>query len=271
MPLSIDFPGLFLADTITKLPGDAGGCVVLTGSHGGRYPGYLAAIGGARGAIFNDAGIGKDEAGVAALADLERISIPAATVSCMSCRIGDASDALARGTVSRMNAQAKLLGVLPGLSCRRAAAALRAAHMGEAEPQPFGEARSELPVASGRRILFLDSASLVRPEDRAQIVVTGSHGGLVGGDPAAALRVEAFAAVFNDAGEGIDGAGFSRLPPLDIRGIAAFTVAAASARIGEARSTYADGTVSRANETARRLGVRAGEPALSAIHRLAQM
>ncbi len=122
---------------------------------------------------------------------------------------------------------------------------------------------------TGLRIVLLDSVSLVRPSDAGQIVVTGSHGGLVGGDPAAALRVDAFAAVYNDAGIGVDEAGLGRLPALESRGIAAFTVAAASARIGEARSTLDNGIVSRANPTALRLGARPGEPAREIIARWA--
>jgi hypothetical protein len=90
--------------------------------------------------------------------------------------------------------------------------------------------------------------------------VTGSHGGLVGGDPAKALRTDGFAAVFNDAGIGIDEAGTTRLPALDLRAIAAVTVAANSARIGDARSSFEDGIVSRANATACRLGAVVGAP-----------
>jgi hypothetical protein len=90
------------------------------------------------------------------------------------------------------------------------------------------------------------------------IVVTGSHGGLLGGRPETAIRVDAFAAVYNDAGGGIDDAGFSRLPALDARAIAGATVDAFSARIGDARSTYADGTITRVNQTAARLGAAPG-------------
>lgn len=101
--------------------------------------------------------------------------------------------------------------------------------------------------------------SLVLPEDAGQIVVTGSHGGLIGGDAAAALRVQAFAAIFNDAGIGADKAGIRRLPALDARGIAVFTVAASTASIGSARSTYEDGTISAVNEAVRRRGRHASE------------
>lgn len=271
MPLSAELSGVVLADTITKLPENAARCVVVSGSHGGRYPGYLAARGRVRAAIFNDAGIGKDEAGVAGLCDLEVLRIPAATVSHLSCRIGDAADAVTRGIVSRVNARAESFGVFPGLHCRDAAVAFRSARPTNAEPQPFGETRSEMVTRAARRILFLDSASLVLPEDQSQIVVTGSHGGLIGGSSTMALQVNAFAAVFNDAGIGIEDAGVARLLPLDRQRIAAFTVSAVSARIGDAHSTYADGIISRANRTACRLGVREGEAAAPTVLRLAQM
>ncbi len=263
-----DLPDILLADSAAKLPTEAAGRVVVSGSHGGRYPGFLAALGKVRGIILNDAGIGKDEAGIAALLDLESAGIAAATVSYLSCRIGLASDMIARGIISNANELARVASVSPGDTCRDAALKLRAAPLSASEPVPFGETRSELKLGTARRVIFMDSASLVVPGDRGAIIVTGSHGGLVGGDPSAALRVNAFAAVFNDAGIGIDEAGIARLAPLDARGIAAFTVAAASARIGEARSTYADGVVSRTNQTARRLGVHDGDFAPSALERL---
>ena len=73
-----------------------------------------------------------------------------------------------------------------------------------------------------------------------------------------ALRADALAAVFHDAGVGVGEAGIKRLPALDRRGIAAATVAADSARIGEARSVYADGRLSRVNEAARAAGAEVG-------------
>ena len=65
-------------------------------------------------------------------------------------------------------------------------------------------------------------------------------------------------ALYNDAGIGKDEAGTSRLPALNARGIAAATVSAASARIGDARSTYEDGSISRVNTRAAALGLREG-------------
>ena len=51
---------MILADTITKLPPEAEGAVIVSGSHGGRYPGQLAAKAGARAVILNDGGVGRD-------------------------------------------------------------------------------------------------------------------------------------------------------------------------------------------------------------------
>jgi hypothetical protein len=76
----------------------------------------------------------------------------------------------------------------------------------------------------------------------------------LGGRPQTAIAVEALAAVFNDAGIGIDRAGVSRLPALDARGIAAATVSAASARIGDARSAWATGRLSAVNRLAAQAG-----------------
>src|SRR5690606_27849339 len=112
-----------------------------------------------------------------------------------------------------------------------------------------------------RRLVLIDSAAMVEPNDADQIIVTGSHGGLVGANPAYALRVDGFAAGVNDAGIGIDEAGIARLPALQQRGSADFTVADASARIGEAKSTYEGGGSSAVNERARELGAIPGKRA----------
>lgn len=264
-------PGIVAADTITKLPPDAAGQVVVSGSHGGRYPGYLAAKAGLRAVILNDAGVGKDAAGIGALPYLEALGVAAAAVSHLSCRIGDTADMLARGRVSHANAIARAAGVAPGMGCREAAALLLGAPQAKAAAPPeVGEGRSEIVEAGRRRIVLVDSAAMVRAEDAGQVVVTGSHGGLVGGEPAMALRADAFAAVFNDAGIGIQEAGIGRLAALDRRGIAAVAVAAASARIGEARSSFEDGVISRANEAAARLGAAPGLPARDLLRRWAR-
>jgi hypothetical protein len=259
------------APTITSLPADARGAVVVSGSHGGRYPGYLAAKARLRAVIFNDAGVGRDGAGIGSLAYLERYGIAAAAASHASARIGDAADMMARGVISHANAPAAAVGVASGMACHVAAERLLAAQAVEAVPEPFGETRAVLQLAGAlRRVVLADSAAQVEPDDAGQIIVTGSHGGLVGGDPRLALRVAGYAGVFNDAGIGIDDAGVTRLPALDQRGIPAFTVSAASAAIGDAQSSYRDGVISVVNEAARARGARPGLRAQDVIDRWAR-
>jgi hypothetical protein len=257
--------GVVPADTITKLPSQAAGTVVLCGSHGGRYCGYLAAKAGLRAIILCDAGVGRDHAGIGALAYLDAFGIPAATVSHLTSRIGDVVDMIERGRISHANGTASALGVDPGEEAVEAARRLTAAKFRAAKPESIGEARRILEGGLARRIVLVDSAALVEPDDAGSIVVTGSHGGLVGGDPAMALRCDGYAAVFNDAGIGIDSAGTARLPALETRGIAAFTVSTSSARIGEARSSFADGVISAVNGKAAAMGARIGASARAAL------
>ena len=61
-----------------------------------------------------------------------------------------------------------------------------------AEPPAYAEARFVLRDNPAEpRVWGLDSNSLVRPEDAGAILVTGSHGGLLGGRPESAIGVRA--------------------------------------------------------------------------------
>jgi len=67
---------------------------------------------------------------------------------------------------------------------------------------------------------------------------------------------------------GIDDAGISRLPALEVRGIAGACVSAWSARIGDGQSTYRDGFVSAMNVRAAAYGGEIGMPASELVARL---
>ena len=248
---------IVIAYSITRVGPEAAGAVVVNASHGGVYAAYLAAKLHAAAAIFNDASVGRDRAGIAGLDYLEQFSIAAATVGHDTARIGDGTDMMASGIITHANTLAASLGVTPGQSCRDAAGALQQAHPAHRAPPEALEAAFLL-IAEPPPVWALDSASLVLPEHKDCIVITGSHGGLLGGRPETALKYDVLGALYNDAGIGKDAAGTSRLPALDARGIAAATVSAASARIGDARSTYEDGIISRINARAAALGLREG-------------
>jgi hypothetical protein len=105
-----------LMDSISTIgPGD-GGCIVISGSHGGRISGAFALKHPPALVAFNDAGGGKNGAGVAALDLLEQAGIPAITVSHDTARIGDAADAWAHGRVSKRNAPAAAAGITTGVT-----------------------------------------------------------------------------------------------------------------------------------------------------------
>lgn len=258
---------ILVADSVTRLDGRARGAVLVAGSHGGVYAAYLAAKAAARAVVLNDAGVGKDEAGIGGLAWFEALGIAAATVGHETARIGDGADMMARGRLTHANGIAAALGCRIGMACADAAAALRGAP--EATRTPPAAAESRHPILGlGGPVAALDSAALVTPEDAGTVLCIGSHGGLLGGRPEAALKYDARAALFNDAGIGIDRAGVSRLPALDRRRIPAATVAAMSARIGDGRSTWEDGIVSATNETAAALGIEVGMSAKEFVTRI---
>lgn len=118
---------LQVLDSVTQaLGGQAAGAAVVTGSHGGTSAGRFALEAGVRLVVFNDAGVGLDDAGVAALALLQAHGVAACTVAHHSARIGEAASTLASGVISRANASALALGMQPGLPLRGALARLHA-------------------------------------------------------------------------------------------------------------------------------------------------
>jgi hypothetical protein len=125
-------PALLTADSVTELDARHRGAVLVAGSHGGRIAGYYASRAGVHAVILNDAGIGREDAGVAGVAALDSIGMAAAAAACATARIGDGADALARGVVSRANKLAAACGVVPGMPVRDAAVLLTRA------PAPHG-------------------------------------------------------------------------------------------------------------------------------------
>ncbi len=261
--------GVVALDSITRLAPEHRGMVVVAASHGGLYCGFLAAAGGVRAVALNDAGVGLEGAGIAGLALLDTVCIPGLAVSFRSARIGDGEDMLRRGRVSYANRMAATLGCTAGAALLPCLELLRAAPLGCGALPAIAESRQMLAEIAGVTVVGLDSVSLIGAEDRHRIVITGSHGGLLGGAAHTAIRLPCLAAAFNDAGGGADDAGYGRLPALDAMGIAGFTVAHTSARIGDAGSSWATGIVSAVNQRAQQAGASVGMSLQSAILRTA--
>lgn len=246
-----------ILDSVTHLDTKHKGTVAYCGSHAGIYAAYYASAKGVAAVILNDAGIGRERAGIAGLELLEKLGVPGAAISHLSARIGDGHDGVKRGILSTVNGPAAKLGLNLGMTTTDALTLLLKAAPGPSpKPEPLAESRFAVSEASrgGVNVIVMDSISLVTPEDNGHIIVAASHGGALGGKPEMAIKHPVFAAVCNDAAGGIDNAGTTRLPALDQRGIAAACVSAFSSRIGDGRSAYADGYISVVNETARRHG-----------------
>ena len=247
-------------NTVTALGPEHRGQVLIGGSHGGRYAGYLAAKAGVRAVILHNAGIGKDEAGIGSLAYRDQFGLPVAALDHMSARIADGYDQLARGAISHVNKTAAALGCKPGQDCRTAAELMTAAVQWSGPSPEFGESRFLLRERVGQPLVWgVDSTSLLRPEDNGAVMITASHGALFASAEKKPIAGPPLAAIFNDAGGGADGCGFSRLAVLDGEGVIAATVAAASARIGDARSAWESGIISHTNAHAHAAGIVPGD------------
>jgi hypothetical protein len=122
---------LVIVDSITQALGEAAGAVVVCGSHGGSSSAKFALQARPYAVVFNDAGVGKDDAGIVALALLQRAGIAACTVAHTSARIGDANSTLHEGRLTHCNAAASLLHAEPGLMCQEWVAALLRGGAGE--------------------------------------------------------------------------------------------------------------------------------------------
>lgn len=241
-------------------PDNTPGNVLISGSYGGEYNAYHAARRGIRGVVLNDAGVGKNGAGIAGLPYLDRIGLPGATADGWTCHIADGEDMLAHGVVSHVNEAAARLGCKVGQTVRECAELMKGAPVcSAAPPEIAGGKRYVIADEPGsRKVICLDAAPMLEPGDAGAIAVTGSHAALFRGRPDGVIGPDVYAVFFSDGGLGKDGAGISRLPTLDERGIIAATASAHSAPIGDARSIYRDGVLSYVNARAAAAGAKPG-------------
>jgi hypothetical protein len=246
------------------------GQVVISGSYGGKYNAYHAAKWGIRGVVLNDAGVGKDNAGINGLPYLDLIGLPAATADAMTCHIADAEHMLQIGVISHVNASAERLGCRVGQSVRECADRMKTGVVVTTPPPAISSGKRYVmhDVLGEPKVLCLDAAPLLEPSDSGQIAVTGSHAAMFRGRPDGVVGPAVKAIFFSDAGVGLDGAGIVRLADLDTRNIPAATASAASAPIGDARAIYRDGIISHTNETASRCGAKPGLPIRAFINQL---
>lgn len=115
-------PTLRLIDSITELQPSDQGCIAVSGSHGGVSSArYSLAVRPVL-SVFNDAGVGKDDAGIAGLALLQSHGLAACAVAHHSACIGVANSTYSDGVLSHVNEAAHARGLRVGHTCAEAVA-----------------------------------------------------------------------------------------------------------------------------------------------------
>ncbi|MBI3890309.1 MAG: hypothetical protein HY303_02115 [Candidatus Wallbacteria bacterium] len=128
-------------DSIAYLDTSHAGAIVCCGSHGGTSAAQFAARFPVGAVVFNDAGFGKEAAGIRGLDLLAAKGVPAAAVDNTSARIGEGIDVWENGRFSAVNQPAEMLGWRVGQSVREAISQLG---------QVAGGPRYGVPLAPGR-------------------------------------------------------------------------------------------------------------------------
>ena len=106
-------------------------------------------------------------------------------------------------------------------------------------------------------IVWMDTVTKLDLGYAGKVVVAGSHGGEFAAFCAARAQVRA--AIFNDAGVGMDNEGIHALRYFDELGVPAAATSHLSARIGDGRDNFESGIISHVNRAAAKLGCKAGQ------------
>ncbi len=98
---------VLLMDSITTVGEGDENTIVVSASHGGVSSGEFAIRIPLVAVCFNDAGVGKEDAGIAGLEILQKRGIPGIAVSHESAQIGDGEDTWRHGVISHLNQAAR--------------------------------------------------------------------------------------------------------------------------------------------------------------------
>jgi uncharacterized protein YunC (DUF1805 family) len=219
---------------------------------------------GVKAVIATDAGIGKDNAGISGLLHAETIGVPVATIAAMSAETSNGRETLLLGEISRVNAQARALGVTSGMNAYEAAARLAKAPAGKSIPTPLGN--EETPVVVEQhphgRIWATPGTTAITEKIPNDVICSGANSSRVSSD--GVLRMGAKGSIANDAGIARNNTAVEGVALLAERGVPAAAVGTMSARLGEGLSTWNDGAISVLNAPAMAKGVKVGMTAKEA-------
>src|SRR5882724_2919602 len=231
--------------------------VLLAASYAGSSSLVFALRRGLRGVIAHEAGVGLSQAGISGLDLCEEFKIPAAAVATMDAGLSHGAS-MVGARISHCNATASDLGVVPGMSAFAAGLLMLKSHPGKtADPPDVVDPRLHLVSKTAAGSVYAsDSTFPIKGPMANATICGGSHCARVFAE--SILKIRPSGAMANDAGMGRNRTGIEGLSILDDQGIAAASVGAMSARIGNGLSTYKDGVVSACNSVAQQKGVRVG-------------
>jgi AhpD family alkylhydroperoxidase len=203
--------------------------VLICGSHGAPCATQLAVWTRPRGLFCHDAGIGKEDGGVAGLRLLQEYLIPGAMVDGASARISDGRDMYENGVLSRVNGAAERMGLYPRMPTKDAAMRLL-----KENPVPDAPMKRQLLLASGPqgRVYGLDTVKYADRRIAGGVLCMGSHAARAMADYVDDLGFQLAGVITNDAGIGKDRAGVAGLSALDAVGTPASTAAQIMGREG---------------------------------------
>ena len=227
-------------------------------------------------AVFlNNAGVGKNQAGIRELSHYDAENVLACAVDNYSAEIGIANETYECGIISHTSPKADSTGIRVGDSVKEAIAKIIShglpAQQSEnpetsAPKQGGGKQSLKKQIQTqidGVNITVTNSITFLNESNAGDIVVCGSHGGLSAGKYATKYHVKAV--FFNDAGIGKNNAGTKSLKLLNDAGIIAGTADCMTAEIFNGQDVLENGVISVCNQLAKSSNIHEKLPVKEAV------
>lgn len=265
--------GVILLDSLGDLQPDNVSPVLVCASHCGDNGTFARKLKNChvKAVFLNNAGIGKNQAGISGLVHYEAENIMACAVDCNSAEIGVARDTWESGIISHTNNLAVKAGIQTGDSVQEAVAkiinlidlpsSIQINKHFESTVNEKKESTGKVDLQKqiqiqieGVSITVTDSITFLNENNAGDIVVCGSHGGISAGHYAQKHGLKAV--FFNDAGIGKNNAGIKGLDGLNDAGIIACTVDCMSAEIFNGQDTLENGIITVCNQLAKARNIR---------------
>lgn len=265
--------GVILLDSLGDLQPDNFSPILVCASHCGDNGVFARKLKNChvKAVFLNNAGIGKNQAGISGLVHYETENILACAVDCNSAEIGVARDTWESGIISHTNNLAEKSGIRTGDSVQEAVTKIinlidlpssiqinkhfESAVNEKQESTGKVDLKKQIQIQiEGVSITVTDSITFLNEKNAGDIVVCGSHGGVSAGHYAQKHNLKAV--FFNDAGIGKNNAGIKGLDGLNDAGIIACTVDCMSAEIFNGQDTLDNGIITVCNQLAKAKNIR---------------